>query len=512
MPSQCKQDGCKTWPSFNYPGQNAMYCASHCRKGMIDVSSRVCLHEGCRKNPSFNYNGIKKGLYCSGHKLEGMVDVKTRKCQHEGCTVFPTFNTNGERPGIYCAKHKEPGMSDVRKKVSNPCQFEGCKEKPTFNFPGMKGSRYCAEHKIDGMECNLKTCKNPACERPPTYNYEDTDTPIYCSYHRLEGMIYLSNRRRNACEEPGCLSFPRWDFKSAVETKAKAKRKGKFCEDHKKEGMELVVDICAKKYCYKTPLYNFPDQTQPLYCTHHRLENMVQPLKVAAKMERKRSVSGEANFSEASDFASPTELNSTGECTVPTTTNCRGSSRKRRECEGEGCVRQPSFNFPGESKRRFCAFHRQPGMIAVSRKKRDSSPRPQAPVNTTIFSIGAPPLPVNWSAPHTAAATTDLPIPHSTSMKRNIGEVSGFADTSISFRVRTDEMLETSRSGPPEVIVGVLCTESHVPVEDSQHIGSTFLDNSKTSKDSTIQKPSWLHCHAVPAMEPLSIPPDSVSV
>jgi len=49
-----------------------------------------------------------------------------------------------------------------------------------------------------------------------------------------------------------------------------------------------------------------------------------------------------------------------------------GTEKKKwkvRLCEGENCHKQPSFNWPGQKLRRFCAEHRSPGMVDIGSMK-----------------------------------------------------------------------------------------------------------------------------------------------
>jgi len=49
-----------------------------------------------------------------------------------------------------------------------------------------------------------------------------------------------------------------------------------------------------------------------------------------------------------------------------------GAEKKKwkvRLCEGENCNKQPSYNWPGQKLRRFCADHRSPGMVDTGSRK-----------------------------------------------------------------------------------------------------------------------------------------------
>ena len=41
---------------------------------MIDVVNKKCVVEGCNTRPSFNYQG-NQAIYCACHKANGMIQV-----------------------------------------------------------------------------------------------------------------------------------------------------------------------------------------------------------------------------------------------------------------------------------------------------------------------------------------------------------------------------------------------------------------------------------------------------
>ena len=76
MPGRCV---CGKHASFNYSGENPLYCFVCKSDGMVNVHSKRCVK--CNdKQPNFNYSDQKQGLYCSKCKLDKMVDVKHLKC------------------------------------------------------------------------------------------------------------------------------------------------------------------------------------------------------------------------------------------------------------------------------------------------------------------------------------------------------------------------------------------------------------------------------------------------
>ena len=195
----CKNEGCKTRPTFNMEGKKAEYCFTHKTLDMIDVKHQTCMEPNCKTRPTFNMEGKKQGIYCFEHKKEGMIDVKNKTCAEPGCKTQPTFNMEGKNEALYCFEHKTLGMIDVKSKT---CMEPNCKTRPTFNMEGKKEALYCVKHKKEGMVNVInKTCVEPDCKTQPNYNIEGKKEGIYCFTHKKEGMINVKNKM---CKMPLC--------------------------------------------------------------------------------------------------------------------------------------------------------------------------------------------------------------------------------------------------------------------------------------------------------------------
>ncbi len=250
----CLHSGCKTRPSYNFPGQKKSYCTLHKLEGMIDVANPKCLHPGCETHPNYNYPG-QKASYCNVHKLEGMINVVHPRCLHLGCETQPNYNFPGQKAS-YCSFHKLEGMIDVK----HPrCLHPGCETRPTYNYPGQKPS-YCSLHKLEGMiNVVSPTCLHPGCETQPTYNYPG-QKPSYCSLHKLEGMINVVSP---TCLHPGCETLPSYNFPG---------QKKSYCSLHKLEGMVDVVN--PRCVCGTRANFNFPGNP-PSWCASHKSPGMI---------------------------------------------------------------------------------------------------------------------------------------------------------------------------------------------------------------------------------------------
>jgi hypothetical protein len=176
---------CGKTPSFNLPGEKALYCESCKSQGMVNVKSKLCL---CGKvQPNFNYPGKIGGICCSSCKKEGMVNVLSRLCLY--CDkVQPSFNYPGQTIGIYCVECCEPGMINVR------CKLCDCgKSQPSFNYPGQRPAICCVSCKKENMiDVHNGLCK---CEKArPSFNFIDQTKPICCVSCKQEGMVSIKNR------------------------------------------------------------------------------------------------------------------------------------------------------------------------------------------------------------------------------------------------------------------------------------------------------------------------------
>ena len=74
--------------------------------------------------------------------------------------------------------------------------------------------------------------------------------------------------KRKRCAHDNCLVRPNYNF--LTETNAL------YCSNHKLENMINVVNKrCAHENCLTRPSYNYPTETKALFCSEHKAENMV---------------------------------------------------------------------------------------------------------------------------------------------------------------------------------------------------------------------------------------------
>ena len=253
----CKNEGCKTRPSFNTIGLSAEYCFTHKTLDMVNVIHKLCIEPDCKIRPSYNFEG-EPPKYCFTHKKLDMVNVIHKTCVEPDCKTRPSFNFEGEPPE-YCSKHKIIKMVNV---IDKTCIEPDCKTLPIYNFEG-KIPEYCFKHKKIGMiNVKSKTCMEPNCKTQPIYNFKGEPKAKYCSKHKKFGMIDIKNK---TCMEPNCKTHPSYNTEGKTEAL--------YCLKHKTLKMIDVINktcktsLCSTQvqkkydgYCLYCFINTFPDK------------------------------------------------------------------------------------------------------------------------------------------------------------------------------------------------------------------------------------------------------------
>ena len=200
MVRRCKGDtSCKIIPSFNYINEvSPIFCKTHKKDGMLNVTIKRCQETNCNKFPSYNFLGTKIGIFCAEHKQIDMIDIVNKHCKE--CLKPANFNLPSETKGIYCAEHKLENMIDVK---HPKCKELNCQKIPHFNYENEKRGIYCSTHKkVNMQDVTHKRCKQENCENlNPTFNYESKKVGIYCVKHKMKEMVDVVNKR---CKFDGC--------------------------------------------------------------------------------------------------------------------------------------------------------------------------------------------------------------------------------------------------------------------------------------------------------------------
>jgi hypothetical protein len=198
MPTICKGDDCKIYPSFNYKGLKPKYCFNHKFENMINVKA-ICKNCNSERKPLFNFPDKKENMRCSNCKLIGMINIMHKKecCIYKNCNIRPTYNYEGKKKRLYCTNHKLEGMIDICHKK---CVINNCTTIPVYNYKGLKG-KYCSVHKLENM-INVvnKSCIYENCITIPNYNYKGLKAK-YCVLHKEKDMIDVKNKLCFICNK-----------------------------------------------------------------------------------------------------------------------------------------------------------------------------------------------------------------------------------------------------------------------------------------------------------------------
>ncbi len=191
-----------------------------------------------------------------------------------------------------------------------------------------------------------KLCNFEGCKTQPIYNFEGKSGGKFCKEHKLDGMIDVKHK---TCNFEGCKTRPNFNF--AGETK------GKFCNKHK---LDRMIDVknktCNFKGCKTQPIYNFEGENKGKFCNEHKLDGMIDVINKTCNFEGCKTRPN-YNFEGETKGKFCNEHKLDGMIDV-----------KHKTCNFEGCKTLPSYNFKGETKRKFCNEHKLDGMIDIISK------------------------------------------------------------------------------------------------------------------------------------------------
>jgi len=131
-----------------------------------------------------------------------------------------------------------------------------------------------------------------------------------------------------------------------------------YCSHCKLEGMVNVAHKkCATKDCTKQPNFNFQGEKKGIYCSHCKLEGMVNVInkKCATK-----------------DCTKIPYFNFQGEKGGIYCSHCKLEGMvdvKSRKCASKNCTKKPSYNFKGEKRPLYCGDCKKNDMVNVKNKK-----------------------------------------------------------------------------------------------------------------------------------------------
>ncbi len=188
-----------------------------------------------------------------------------------------------------------------------------------------------------------KYCIVGVCERCPSYNYRGSKGKFCCD-HKKEGMVSVIHRQ---CEDPSCTKRPTYSNKGTP---------ARFCRDHMKEGMVNVRSRqCADPDCTKQPHFNVRGSRRGKFCKDHAEHGMVN---VVSKLCEHLGCPKMPSRNESGKF--PRFCSSHAEHGM--------IDVRTQKCEHLGCRRQRKYNFEGMPAR-FCSDHKKENMTDVMRKQ-----------------------------------------------------------------------------------------------------------------------------------------------
>jgi hypothetical protein len=124
-----------------------------------------------------------------------------------------------------------------------------------------------------------------------------------------------------------------------------------YCSEHKLENMiDIKSKRCIRDGCMTRPTYNLPSETKPMYCSEHKLENMVD-------VTHKRCIHNGCTTRPHYNLPSETKPIYCSEHKLENMINIR-----TKRCQQNKCKNDPVFGFKNK-KPQFCQEHKKPNML-----------------------------------------------------------------------------------------------------------------------------------------------------
>ncbi len=124
---------------------------------------------------------------------------------------------------------------------------------------------YCRVHKLDNMiNIICERCIFKNCNKFPIYNYINKTKRLYCGVHKLDNMIDVKSKR---CIYENCDLFPSFNYDGKI---------AKYCKNHSHNDMKNIKSkTCIIKNCETQSSFNYMNEKKTIYCSVHKLENMI---------------------------------------------------------------------------------------------------------------------------------------------------------------------------------------------------------------------------------------------
>lgn len=316
--------------------------------------------ESCLEDKDIKYgfkNGKKQFCKDCAKGIPNTCDLSRKMCKEDECKKEPTYNYPNEKSTLYCSVHKKDGMIDKKHKkceYKNNTDFkEGCLLLPSYGKIGEK-VKYCKNHSVffkDMILIRNDLCKykkdDKGCSTRASFNIEGKKVGKFCQEHKEEGMIFVL--KVDTCIFKDCET--RAIFNYINETK------GIYCDKHKLENMyNIKDDRCIKKNCVKIASFNLKKCDEYLYCDEHKLENMVN-------LRSKKCI-----FENCDKLPTCNKLGQTIKLYCAEHKEDDMINVKNPRCVEDGCEKEALCNYLGEKKRLYCCSHKLPDMVDLCKK------------------------------------------------------------------------------------------------------------------------------------------------
>ena len=144
---KCKEEGCKTQPTYGLPGSKKReYCVKHGkdREGYEDIANKRCVYPGCKTHPKYGLPGSKKREYCVKHGMDrdGYEDIASKRCEYPGCKTRANYGKLFTTVS-HCFIHKTKNMYRT---IHPKCEFPLCKSRPFYTPKGKIFPLRCEDH------------------------------------------------------------------------------------------------------------------------------------------------------------------------------------------------------------------------------------------------------------------------------------------------------------------------------------------------------------------------------
>jgi len=209
------------------------------------------------------------------------------------------------------------------------------------------------------MNRNDERCEEEYCYEPAIFNFEGFCAGLFCSKHKLDEMVQVVFKKEE--EEETNTSTLQYDLINL---------------NQKKFGN--VSDAkCEEEFCFEPSTFNFPGFGVGVFCVRHKLDCMVAVVKVEknrSEKENLRRKKGELMIlQDRSQGFRSEESENTFVSSEHITSFWKGKTSKNipsTQCHSNNCELPALFNFKGELEGVFCFFHKLESMVNVKKQKR----------------------------------------------------------------------------------------------------------------------------------------------